>query len=98
RYLGQLAELQNDIFTALNTAFLHDSACIIIPQNVSVTTPIHLLFISRQKEITSYPRCLVIAESGSNVTIVEDYVTTEQAAYVINSVVEMSLSDTAHVN
>lgn len=98
RYLGQLAEFRNDIFTALNTAFLHDGACIIIPQNVSVATPIHLLFISRQKEVTSYPRCLLIAESGSSVTIVEDYIATEEAAYVTNSVVEMALADTAHVN
>lgn len=98
RYLGQLAEFQNDVFTALNTAFLHDSACIIIPQNVSVTTPIHLLFITTQKEVTSYPRCLLIAESGSNATVVEDYVTTEEAAYVTNSVVEMNLADTAHVS
>ncbi|SDZ06897.1 Fe-S cluster assembly protein SufD [Nitrosomonas sp. Nm33] len=98
RYLGQLAEFQNDVFTALNTAFLRDSACIIIPKNKSVTTPIHLLFISKQTEVTSYPRCLLIAEAGSNATIIEDYITTEEAPYVTNSVVEMSLANTAHVN
>lgn len=97
-YLGHLAEFQNDIFTALNTAFLQDSACIIVPQYLSVTAPIHLLFVSRQKEVTSYPRCLLIAEAGSNATVIEDYVTTEQAAYVTNSVVEMNLANTARVN
>lgn len=98
RYLGRLAEFQNDVFTALNTAFLHDSACIIIPKDKSVITPIHLLFISKQTEVTSYPRCLLIAEAGSNATIIEDYITTEEAPYVTNSVVEMSLADSAHVN
>lgn len=98
RYLGQLAEFKNDVFTALNTAFLHDSACIIIPKNMSVATPIHLLFISRQTEVTSYPRCLLIAEAGSNATIIEDYIATEEAPYVTNSVVEMSLADSAHIN
>lgn len=98
RYLGQLAEFKNDVFTALNTAFLRDSACIIIPMNKSVTTPIHLLFISRQTEVTSYPRCLLIAEAGSHATIIEDYITTEAASYVTNSVVEMNLADSAHIN
>ncbi len=99
RYLGRLAAFQNDVFTALNTAFLHDGACIIIPQHETIATPIHLLFIARQKEVTNYPRCLVIAESGSNATIVEDYIFTEEtASYVTNSVTEMNLADSAHIN
>lgn len=98
RYIGQLAEFRDDVFTALNTAFLQDSACIIVPQNMSVTMPIHLLFVSKQKEVTSYPRCLLIAESGSNATIIEDYAAAEDTAYVTNSVVEMSLADSARIN
>lgn len=95
--LGSLAEYRNDLFTALNTAFLRDSACIIVPQHVSETAPIHLLFIANQKAVTSYPRCLVIAESGSKVRILEDYIGTEKDAYVTNTVVEMSLGNNAHV-
>lgn len=96
--LSQLAEFQDDIFTALNTAFLRDGACIIVQKNVSVATPIHLLFISSQKAVTSYPRCLLIAEPGSKVTIIEDYVSTETTAYVTNAVVEMNLADSARVD
>lgn len=97
-HLGKLAEFQNDIFTALNTAFMQDCACVILPRNTSVTKPIHLLFISTQSEITSYPRCLVVAESGSHATIIEDYVTTNESVYVTHSVAEFFLENSAKIN
>lgn len=98
RYLGQLADFENDIFVALNTAFLHDGVGIIIPANVSVTAPIHILFVASQKEFTAYPRCLLIAEAGSQVTVVEDYVALKEATYLTNSVMEIHIADSAQVH
>ena len=97
-HLGRYASFNDNIFAALNTAFLDDGAVIIVPQNVSMASPIHLLFIATQKEVTSYPRCLIIAESGSNVTVVEDYNAGQEVAYVTNAVTEISVADNAHVN
>lgn len=97
-HLGRYASFSDNIFAALNTAFLHDGAVIIVPQNVSMASPIHLLFIATQKEVTSYPRCLIIAESGSNVTVVEDYIAGQEVAYVTNAVTEISVANNAHVN
>lgn len=97
-HLGRYASYSSDIFAALNTAFLHDGAVIIVPKNISVTSPIHLLFIATQEEVTSYPRCLIVAESGSKVTVVEDYIADQEVAYVTNTVTEISVADNAHVN
>jgi len=46
-----------------------------VRKNLVVETPIHLLFISAPGETPtiSQPRCLVVAESGSAVTLIEDY-------------------------
>jgi Fe-S cluster assembly protein SufD len=96
-HLGRYASNDN-IFTALNTAFLHDGAVIIIPRNTSIAPPIHLLFIATQKQVTSYLRCLLIAEPCSHVTVVEDYIARQEMAYVTNSVTEVSVADDAHVN
>jgi Fe-S cluster assembly protein SufD len=96
-HLGRYASNDN-IFTALNTAFLHDGAVIIIPRNTSIAPPIHLLFIATQKQVTSYLRCLLIAEPCSHVTVVEDYIARKEMAYVTNSVTEVSVADDAHVN
>ena len=86
------------MFAALNTAFLHDGALIIVPRSISVDDPVHLLFIATQKEAASHPRCLLIAESGSAVTVVEDYVSLQEEAYVTNAVTEIVLADNAQVN
>jgi Fe-S cluster assembly protein SufD len=97
-HLGYHTELQDNIFAALNTAFLHEGALIIVPRNISVETPVHLLFIATQKEVSSHPRCLLIAEPGSTVTVIEDYVTLQEETYVTNTVAEFVLANSAHVN
>jgi Fe-S cluster assembly protein SufD len=97
-YLGYHAELRDNIFAALNTSFLHEGALIIVPRNISVETPIHLLFIATQKEVSSHPRCLLIAEPNSRVTVIEDYVTLREETYITNTVAEFVLADSAHVN
>jgi Fe-S cluster assembly protein SufD len=95
-HLGQYARFDNNVFAALNTAFLRDGALILVPKNITIAEPIHLLFIATQNEVTSYPRCLLIGESGSNVTLIEDYAALQQATYITNSVTEISLAANAH--
>jgi len=95
-HLGQYTQFNHNVFAALNTAFLRDGALILIPKNIAIAEPIHLLFIATQNEVTSYPRCLLIGETGSNVTVVEDYVALQKATYITNSVTEISLAANAH--
>jgi Fe-S cluster assembly protein SufD len=97
-HLGRHAAFEDNVFTALNTAFLHDGALIIAQHNAAVDKPVHLLFIATQKETASHPRCLLIAESGSAVTVIEDYVSLQKEAYVTNAVTEIVLADNAQVN
>lgn len=102
RHLGQHASISKDAFVAHNTAILDDAAVIIVPPNVGVATPVHLLFIATQKELVSTPRCLILAESGSTVTVIEDYVALTQQhlqkeAYFTNAVTEIVLEDNAHL-
>lgn len=102
-HLGRHAPFTKDAFAAQNTAFLHDAAVVIIQRDVSVAAPVHLLFIATQKEVISTPRCLVLAEIGSAVTVIEDYVVLSQAhpqeeVHFTNAVTEIVLEDNAHVN
>ena len=97
-HLGRHTEFQDNVFAALNTAFLHDAALIVVPRDASVAVPVHLLFIATQKAAASYPRCLLVAESGSTVTVVEDYVALQEEAYFTNAVTEIALADNARVN
>jgi Fe-S cluster assembly protein SufD len=91
-YLAQ-AEGAKEVFTALNTAALNDVAVIWVGKNVVVEKPIHLLFISVSGESAtiSQPRVLVVAESNSQVTLIEEYISSSknEGVYFTNSVTEI---------
>ncbi|MCC5607956.1 Fe-S cluster assembly protein SufD [Nostoc sp. CHAB 5834] len=103
QYLAQ-AEGAQEVFTALNTAGIGDAAVVWVKKNVVVETPIHLVFISGETLTISQPRCLVVAESGSQVTLVEEYVAgkmptpQEEEVYLTNAVTEVWVGDNAEVS
>ncbi|QYX30663.1 Fe-S cluster assembly protein SufD [Sphaerospermopsis torques-reginae] len=112
KYLAQ-SEGTRDVFTALNTAGLNDVAVVLVGKNVIVENPIHLLFISVAAEgaIISQPRCLVVAESNSQLSLIEEFITgngeyltgkmpvpQEQQVYFNNSVTEIWVNENAQVN
>ena len=111
-YLAK-SEGGEEVFTALNTAAITDVAVVWIPKNVVVETPIHLLFIANsfRTPTINQPRCLVVAETGSSVTLVEDYLnqfnieepeTNEaevgETVYFTNAVTEIWLGENAQVS
>lgn len=98
QHLGQHAATRDNVFAALNTAFLHDAALIMLPRNAANAAPVHLLFIATQKEVVSYPRTLVLADNGCEATVIEDYVSLQDEAYFTNAVTEFVLADNARVN
>jgi Fe-S cluster assembly protein SufD len=100
-YLAQ-AEGAKEVFTALNTAALNDVAVVWVGKNVVLETPIHLLFISVSGESAtiSQPRVLVVAESNSQVTLIEEYIASSQneGVYFTNSVTEIWVNENAQVS
>ena len=104
QYLAQ-AEGAQEVFTALNTAGITDAAVVWVKKNVVVETPIHLVFISGETLTISQPRCLVVAEGGSQVTLVEEYTNRrgaesaeEEGVYFTNAVTEVWVGDNAQVS
>ncbi len=105
-YLGKQLGNQ-EIFTALNSASLTDAAVVWISPHQEIKTPIHLLFIALENEtpVMINPRCLMVAGAGSQVTIIEQYVTISNCPaakgmipYFTNSVTEVWLENLAQVN
>ncbi|MBD2626527.1 Fe-S cluster assembly protein SufD [Trichormus variabilis] len=100
-YLAQ-SEGEKEVFTSLNTAALNDVAVVWVGKNVVVETPIHLLFISVSGESAtiSQPRVLVVAESNSQVTLIEEYISSSnnEGVYFTNSVTEIWVNENAQVS
>jgi len=96
-HLGRHAGFHDRLFAALNTAFLQDAAVVLVPPDTSIAAPLHLLFIATDPGAASHPRILVIAGSGSTVTVIEDHVALHDGSYFSNPVAEIAVEAAATV-
>ena len=99
KHLARYPQGDDNPFVALNAAFFQDGGFVYVPAGKRLEAPVHLLFISTTKEAgaTSHPRNLIIAEKGSQVTVLESYVSLAEASYFTNAVTEMILEEGAAV-
>lgn len=107
RHLGQLPGSE-EVFTTLNTAGFEDVAVIALPPGKTLEEPLHVIFVSTSGSQPSFsqPRCLVVAEARSRLTLVEDYITigdgcmygSANGVYFTNAVTEIWLGEEAHLH
>ena len=100
KHFTKYAHHQNNIFTALSTAYTNDGAFIYVPDGKIVKEPIHLLFITNSKDqkLLTQPRNLFVAGKNSQVSIIEHYVSTEESIYFTNAVTEIVADESSVVN
>ncbi|XGV96031.1 MAG: Fe-S cluster assembly protein SufD [Leptolyngbya sp. BL-A-14] len=97
-YLAQ-QQGSEETFTALNTASLTDGALVWVEKNQAIASPIQILYLSTATQPTiDHPRTLVVAESGSKLTLIEEYATLYDGSYFTNAVTEIWLEANAEVN
>ena len=91
----------HEVFTALNTVGFQDAAVVWVPRNQVVEQPIQVIHLAVPSEGTptmTCSRCLVVVESGSSLTLVEDFWGDHAADYFNNSVTEIWADENAQVN
>ena len=96
-HLAAHAGFEQQVFTALNTAWLRDGAAVHLAKNAALNEPLHLLFIATRKDAASSPRCLIVVESGAECSVIEDYVAATGEAYFTNAVTEIAIAPNARV-
>lgn len=94
-HLAKLAGVGQELFTALNTAFLQHGVFIHLAKDAQLKAPIHLLFVAAGNGVAAYPRCLIVAESGAEACVIEDYVALGDEAYLTNAVTEIAVAPNA---
>ncbi len=99
-YLARHAGYQDQPFTALNTAFVEDGAFVHLPKGSVVDEPIHLLFVSTTTDhpVVTHPRILIVADAGSQATIVETYAGIGTGTYFTNAVTELVANPNAIID
>lgn len=100
QHLARYAAMDDDGFTALNTAFLWDGAFVHIQDGATVEAPLNLVFLSTQRPapMVTHPRVLLVAGAGSCATVMESYVSLGQGSYFTNAVCEMVLGEGARLD
>ncbi len=94
------ADMDENGFTALNTALFSSGAFVLIPAGVTVEKPIHLLFVSQTtngQALASFPRVLIVAKENSAATIVESYVSESNDSYLTNAIIDFVLETGARL-
>jgi len=95
--LAQHASFQDDAFRAINTAYLADGALVIARSNAAAAAPVQLIFATTQAEVAIHPRCLIVAEQGAELTVLEDHVGLHAGPYGVNAVAEIVVGANARV-
>lgn len=92
-----LAQVQgsNEVFTALNTAGFADAAVVHIHKNTVLEQPVQMIYLTVGDGLFVQPRCLVVAEASSALTLVEEFHSTGSS--FTNSVTEIWVHDNAEV-
>jgi Fe-S cluster assembly protein SufD len=92
---GNIAEIDGDIFTALNTANVTGGCAIHVPKGVVATKPIHIVQITTIEGTGSNPRMFLVAEESSEVHVVVS--TLSEVKGFTNMVSEVFVGENAKV-
>ncbi|MGB3137532.1 MAG: Fe-S cluster assembly protein SufD [Nodosilinea sp.] len=89
----------HEVFTALNSLGFQDAVVVWLPRNTIVETPIQVIYLSQvyNEALITQPRCLVVAESGSALTLIEDFSGVSESHYFTNAVTEVWLDANAQL-
>ena len=103
RHLGRHARFDEQHFVALNTAFLEDGLYIRVPRGVVVDRPINVLMVGKpgpdaEETVAFFPRTLIVVEESSQLTLVEQYVSVGEGAYLSVPVTEVVVEPNAVVD
>jgi Fe-S cluster assembly protein SufD len=92
RHVARYARIDENPFTALNTAFFRDGGFVHIPAGLDLPLPINLVFVTTGEAAGGviHPRNLLVVERNARASVVESYVTLAPGArYWTNPVTEV---------
>ncbi|HEY8837341.1 MAG TPA: Fe-S cluster assembly protein SufD [Dehalococcoidia bacterium] len=97
-FMTECVPVGRDKFTALHAAFWSGGAFVYVPKNVVVKLPLYSLLSVATENMAVFPHVLVVADVGSQVSIVEEYGSPDSVKGIFSSgVTEIFVRDNAHV-
>lgn len=88
-HLGAYARPDDQVFAALNTAFLDDGAFVYVPSGAALERPVHVVsFVSAREDRMAQPRLLAVCEEGARATLLDTTVVRGEGKLFVNYVAE----------
>lgn len=100
QYLFTAVKKDENRIAALHAALWNGGVFVYVPKNVEVELPLQAIMLSDDAQATFAPHVLIIADTNSRVTYVDNYVSTDGVAVnetIHNGVVEVFVKAGAHV-
>ena len=98
--LAAHASIEDDAFTALNTAFLSDGAYVRLPDDYEEEVFLNIVHLRQNADSVVYPRTLIVAGRHTRLTVLESYVGADpgkSSQYFTNAVTEVAVGEGAKV-
>lgn len=99
RYLDSAANVEDEPFTALNTAFIQDGIFVYVPKSAVVEKPLHVIgLLSASEEAFIQPRNLFVFEENSHAKLIETNHATGSSTIFTNTIEEIIVAARANVD
>ncbi len=83
--------------TALHAALMNGGIFIYVPKNVEIKEPLQAVFLRDNKDASLFNHALIVADENSQVTYVENYISTVEGAGLANILTEVIAENGAKV-
>lgn len=97
RYLHMAVQPNEHSMAALHAALWNGGVFLYVPKNVVIDTPIQAVFLTDDAEAAFVPHILIVADTNSSVTYVDNYVSDKEEAGLHNGAVEVFVGAGAKV-
>lgn len=97
RYLHKAIQPDEHSIAALHAALWNGGVFLYVPKNVVIETPLQAVLLTDDAEATFVPHILVVADTNSSVTYVDNYVSDKEEAGLHNGAVEVFVGAGAKV-
>jgi Fe-S cluster assembly protein SufD len=98
---AQIAPVDYLPMVALNTALFEDGACVIVPPETTIETPVHVRFFCNgeadAKPAMTQPRVLIVVGERGTARVIESYSGAPNVEYFTNAVTEIVLAEGARL-
>ena len=92
-----IAKNNEEVFTALNTSYFNEGVFIHIPKKVKLKKSIHVIHVNTKSNVVSNVRLLVVADSFSEVSVIQSFASKNAVECLTNSVTEVFVKENAKV-